>query len=185
MVSAKLRHWGMSQNRRTLWATAPLLVALVLGLWFFLGAGPPSTDGPIQNPFGLSSACVEIDSPTPFLVAPGEVILGTGEQLSEYRVVMASSTPDEDTTPDVFLVDPEQIGPGATSAPDNDRYESIEFLPLPNEQEPLEGPASWTLVLRLSNTSEPADLFLEGVEYTIDGTRYSTDDTFELITGNC
>ena len=60
-------------------------------------------------------------SPTPFLVAPGEVILGTGEQLSEYRVVMASSTPDEDTTPDVFLVDPEQIGPGATSAPDNDR----------------------------------------------------------------
>ena len=175
-----LRRFGrhtevMNQNRRTrLNHLVPLLFASLTLLCVSCGFGGRSSDGPLQTPFGLSAACVGIDSPTPFLVAPGEVILEAGTRLSDYRVIISSPTGSD--LPEILFADPDTVGAGTTKAIDG----SVEFQPIPTEEDKLEGPSTWTLILRLSDTAGPQRFVLEGVEYTIDGTDYTVDDTFEL-----
>lgn len=161
-----------------------LLILFVFAI-AFTACGGRSSDGPFPQGFGLDAVCVGTGAATPFLVAPSNVILEAGWELSEYRLI--STSPTGDGVAEAFLVDPNLVGAGDVYSPEADVYDSIDFLRLPGEgSEPITGPGEWTLVLQLTDTVNEQTLRLEGIEYTIDGTKYFVEDTLELtLTASC
>ena len=138
--------------------TAAVAVALVAG------CSDDSALAGSEQFLGLSSACLPVDADQIQTASPGLIELADGETLSDLTFHTEGSLPHS-----VALALSGYAG--GDVIPLSDDAELLEA-----ESFDLEGPGSWPIVVLVPLSSEPGDVSIEQITYTVGGVTYFSSD---------
>jgi len=132
---------------------------------------------PLDNVFGLDSACVPLTGET-FIVSPGELSLDSASgALTSIRFVRDQEGPTDNLVVERHaeqgLEPGDLIADGSTSGSD-----SVVLSPL--DEVVGDVPGDWVLALIVRTTGDEQSITFSGLEYVLDEVPYRIDDEFEL-----